>query len=57
MKRGSGGFKSCESLLNRVEANDGQLVELVILPMKTFGENDVKRLSSIISECFWQYSL
>ena len=47
--RGSGGFKSCEALLDRVEKNDSQLVELVILPMKTFGEAEVERLANILA--------
>lgn len=32
-----------------MEKNDPQLVELVILPMKSFGEGDVERLSNILS--------
>jgi Ran GTPase-activating protein (RanGAP) involved in mRNA processing and transport len=47
--RGSGGFKSCEALFDRVENNDPQLVELVILPMKAFGEAEVERLAKILS--------
>ncbi len=46
--RGSGGFKSCKGLLDRVENNDPQLQELVILPMKTFGAVEVERLADII---------
>lgn len=49
MAWGSGGFKSCDSLLARVENNDPLLTELVILPMKTFGEMELKRLSDILS--------
>jgi hypothetical protein len=47
-RRGHGGFKSCDSLLKRVEGNDDKLVELVILPMKTFGGAELDRLSSAI---------
>lgn len=48
LNRGSAGFKSCKNLLDRVEKNDSSLVELVILPMKNFGDEDLKRLSEII---------
>jgi len=43
-------IKSCDSLLTRVENNDPTLVELVILPMKTFGSMDVSRLVAIFSK-------
>jgi Ran GTPase-activating protein (RanGAP) involved in mRNA processing and transport len=39
-------------LLDRIENNDKQLTELVVLPMKTFGESEVKRLASILSKYF-----
>ena len=45
-----GGLKSCDSLLKRVEGNDDKLVELVILPMKTFGGAELDRLSNAISK-------
>lgn len=49
--RGKGGaLSSCDALLKRVEANDPRLVELVILPMKTFGCADLDRLSDAIGE-------
>jgi hypothetical protein len=48
--RGSGGFKSCDALLKRVEENDDKLVELVILPMKTFGGAELDRLSNAIGK-------
>jgi hypothetical protein len=48
--RGSGSFKSCDSLLKRVEENDAKLVELVVLPMKTFGAAECDRLSAAIGE-------
>ena len=49
--RGAGGsLKSCNALLQRVEDNDPRLIELVILPMKTFGVADVERLSNAIGE-------
>jgi len=36
-------------LLDRVESNDPRLVELVILPVKTFGDVELTRLATIIS--------
>ena len=36
--------KSCQSLLDRVEQNDPQLTDLVILPNKTFGQEEIDRL-------------
>ena len=48
---GSGAFNSCDKLLERVEKNDPTLKELVILPMKKFGEKDLDRLSHAIGEC------
>lgn len=44
--RGTGGLKSCDSLLSRVENNDPILKELIILPMKNFGGTEVERLAS-----------
>lgn len=44
-----GGLSSCDALLKRVEENDPSLVELVILPMKTFGSQEVHRLANILS--------
>ena len=44
----SGGFKSCNSLLQRLETNDPKLTEIVILPMKDFKDNDVERLATCI---------
>jgi len=49
MAWGQGGFKSCDALLKRVEQNDVKLVELVILPMKTFGAAEIQRLSNSIA--------
>lgn len=47
---GSGGsLRSCDALLKRVDENDPRLVDLVILPMKTFGGDEVVRLASSIS--------
>jgi len=49
--RGSGGsLRSCDALLKRVENNDPQLTELVILPMKLFGPTDLERLSNAIGK-------
>ena len=51
LNRGQGGsLKSCDSLLKRVEGNDSKLVELVILPMKTFGGAELDRLSNAIGK-------
>ena len=49
MAWGTGGFKSCDSLLTKVENDDPLLKELVILPMKTFGSPELERLSDILS--------
>lgn len=50
MAWGKGGsLNSCDALLKRVENNDPKLIELVILPMKTFGQEDVERLSKAIA--------
>ena len=38
-------FKSCEALITRVEANDPTLQDLVILPMKIFGDAELDRLT------------
>jgi len=44
-----GGIKSCDSILKRIETNDPQLTELVILPMKNFGVAEVDRLAAAIA--------
>jgi hypothetical protein len=49
MAWGTGGFKSCDSLLTKVENDDPLLKELVILPIKTFGSPELERLSDILS--------
>mmetsp|Transcript_34465 Transcript_34465/g.75434 ORF Transcript_34465/g.75434 Transcript_34465/m.75434 type:complete len:529 (-) Transcript_34465:130-1716(-) len=41
-------LRSCDALLSRVEENDATLVDLVILPIKSFGDDDVVRLASAI---------
>mmetsp|Transcript_40295 Transcript_40295/g.121363 ORF Transcript_40295/g.121363 Transcript_40295/m.121363 type:complete len:499 (-) Transcript_40295:18-1514(-) len=47
---GAGGSaRSCDALLKRVDENDPRLVDLVILPMKVFGGDEVNRLASSIS--------
>jgi Ran GTPase-activating protein (RanGAP) involved in mRNA processing and transport len=48
IERGGGGFKSCDSLLKRVEQNDEKLETLVVLPMKTFGDAEAKRLAKAL---------
>mmetsp|Transcript_15405 Transcript_15405/g.21983 ORF Transcript_15405/g.21983 Transcript_15405/m.21983 type:complete len:474 (-) Transcript_15405:72-1493(-) len=45
MAWGSGGFKSCSALLDRVEKNDPKLTDLVILPIKNLCPSDVDRLA------------
>jgi hypothetical protein len=40
--------KSCQSLLDRAEQNDPLLVDLVILPSKIFGAEEVDRLVELI---------
>jgi len=46
----SGAAKSCNTLLTRVERNDPQLKELIILPTKTFGGAELERLASALSQ-------
>lgn len=41
----NGSARSCEALLRRVEENDPKLTELVILPLKKFGSQEVFRLA------------
>ena len=40
----NGSARSCEALLKRVEANDPKLTELVALPLKKFGSQEIFRL-------------
>lgn len=49
MAWGTNDSKSCESLLNRIEKNDPLLTELVVLPMKSFGDAELNRLSEILT--------
>lgn len=44
----NGSARSCESVLKRVEQNDQDLVELVILPLKSFGSEELLRLASFL---------
>ena len=46
-----GAFKSCDSLISRIEQNDPTLEDLVILPTKTFGEAEVARLCAVLERC------
>lgn len=48
---GWGDFRSCKVLLDRVEKNDPTLKSLNILPMKEFGDAELKRLGTIITSC------
>ena len=41
-------LRSCDALLQRVEANDHSLVDLAILPLKTFTSADCLRLASAV---------
>mmetsp|Transcript_22492 Transcript_22492/g.64681 ORF Transcript_22492/g.64681 Transcript_22492/m.64681 type:complete len:542 (+) Transcript_22492:138-1763(+) len=41
-------LRSCDALLGRVEANDPSLIDLAILPLKTFTSDDCLRLASAI---------
>ena len=43
-------FKSCKSLLDRASRNDPTLTSMTILPMKTFTDADLIRLSGIIAD-------
>jgi len=43
-------FKSCKSLLDRATRNDPTLTSMTILPMKTFTDADLIRLSEIIAD-------
>lgn len=44
----SSSFKSCDALFQRVRQNDARLIELIILPMKTFGPKELLELSKIL---------
>ncbi len=46
--RSSGGFKSCDTLLKRIENDDPTLETVVFLPMKSFGSDEVVRFISEI---------
>lgn len=50
MAWGSSGLKSCDALLQRIENNDPTLQSVVILPIKTFGTEQVERLAEILSK-------
>lgn len=47
-RRTSGGFKSCDNILKRIEENDPVLETVVFLPMKSFGSEEVARLANAI---------
>lgn len=40
-----GSARSCDALFQRVEANDPKLTELVVLPLKKFGSEELFRLA------------
>lgn len=42
-------FRSCDNLIRRLEENDENLTEVVILPTKTFTDADVKRLAAVLN--------
>eukprot|EP00536_Pseudo-nitzschia_multiseries_P000291 jgi/Psemu1/282229/fgenesh1_pg.4_\ len=44
----TGSARSCDALLKRVEDNDPRLTELVVLPLKTFGSAEVRRLAKCL---------
>ena len=44
----NGSARSCDALLKRVEANDPKLTELLILPLKKFGSQEVFRLAKCL---------
>jgi hypothetical protein len=44
MSRGAANLKSCDTVLKKVEDNDPNLKDLVILPIKSFGDAEVDRL-------------
>ena len=44
----NGSARSCDALLKRVEQNDPRLSELIILPLKRFGSNELFRLSKAL---------
>eukprot|EP00535_Pseudo-nitzschia_heimii_P006831 CAMPEP_0197186018 /NCGR_PEP_ID=MMETSP1423-20130617/13040_1 /TAXON_ID=476441 /ORGANISM="Pseudo-nitzschia heimii, Strain UNC1101" /LENGTH=524 /DNA_ID=CAMNT_0042637217 /DNA_START=77 /DNA_END=1648 /DNA_ORIENTATION=- len=44
----NGSARSCEALLRRVERNDPELTDLVILPMKKFGSEEIFRLAKCL---------
>ncbi len=46
--RSTGGFKSCDTLLKRIENDDSTLETVVFLPMKSFGSDEVVRLAHAI---------
>ena len=48
--RGSGGLKSCDSLLARIDCNDPTLKDLVVLPMKDFGSAELENLSLLLGK-------
>jgi Ran GTPase-activating protein (RanGAP) involved in mRNA processing and transport len=41
-------FRSCDSLIQRIEQNDPTLKDLVILPTKQFGADEVHRLCAVL---------
>lgn len=50
-------FRSCDSLIQRIERNDPTLTDLVILPTKTFGADEVNRLCAVLennTNTYWK---
>ncbi len=44
----NGSARSCDALLKRIEQNDPRLTELIVLPLKKFGSNEVLRLAKAL---------
>lgn len=47
---GSSSFRSCDSLLQRIERNDPTMTDLIILPIKTFGDAEIHRLCVVLEK-------
>lgn len=45
---GASSSKSCDDLIARIERNDPELTDLIILPTKSFGDDELNRLSIVL---------